>query len=176
MHDLIIRNNGLPTAFNLMIHSNILHAQDGQFMVVEESCLISSCRWIPPEIRNISIRFTGGLIYSFAYTYADSHREVLSALESADEFDSYLDEQNVLNEFVNYTREKGIARDPAGLNKSKEIINTQLKAYISRNIIGEEGFYPIISQIDNTLLRAIEISKQNLLVENIVLDSINARY
>jgi carboxyl-terminal processing protease len=52
------------------------------------------------------------------------------------------------------------------LQRSGLIISTQLKAYIARNILGEEGFYPIIQQIDKTLLKAIEISRQNLLVEN----------
>jgi carboxyl-terminal processing protease len=108
-----------------------------------------------------------GLIYSFAYAYADEHRNVLSTLASADEFDSYLDEMNALDDFVNYAAEKGISRDANGLKVSGEIINTQLKAYIARNIMGEEGFYPIIKKIDKTLLKAIEISRQNLLVENI---------
>jgi carboxyl-terminal processing protease len=108
-----------------------------------------------------------GLIYSFAYAYADEHRNVLSTLASADEFDSYLDEKNALDDFVNYVAEKGIPRDANGLKVSGEIINTQLKAYIARNIMGEEGFYPIIKKIDKTLLKAIEISRQNLLVENI---------
>ena len=35
-------------------------------------------------------------------------------------------------------------------------------------VITEEGFYPIIKQVDKTLLRAIEISHENLLVQNIV--------
>ncbi|HDR50854.1 MAG TPA: S41 family peptidase [Mariniphaga anaerophila] len=117
-----------------------------------------------------------GLIYTFAYTWADNHREVLSQLESAEEFDVYLDEQNVLDEFVAYAQEKGIKRDADGLRRSGEIINTQVKAYIARNIIGEEGFYPIIRKIDNTLLNAIEISKQNLLVENVIRDSMVNRF
>jgi carboxyl-terminal processing protease len=77
-----------------------------------------------------------------------------------------------LDDFVNYAQEKGIPRDAKGLQQSQEIIKTQLKAYIARNIIGEEGFYPIIRQIDNTLQRAIEISRENLLVENLLQDSI----
>jgi carboxyl-terminal processing protease len=107
-----------------------------------------------------------GLIYSFAYAYADEHRKDLSGLK-AYEFDSYLDQKKVLEEFLNYAAGKGIPRDNAGLKTSSLIIQTQLKAYIARNIIGEEGFYPIIKKIDNMLLRAIEISKKDLLVENI---------
>ena len=108
-----------------------------------------------------------GLIYTFAYAYADEHRKDLSEFTKADEFDIYLDRKNVLEEFLNYAAGKGIPRDNAGLKASSLIIKTQLKAYIARNIMGEEGFYPIIKKIDNMLLKAIEISKQDLLVENI---------
>ncbi|SHJ31302.1 carboxyl-terminal processing protease [Tangfeifania diversioriginum] len=108
-----------------------------------------------------------GLIYTFAYAYADRNREALSRFSEASEFDNYLANQNILNEFVEYATEKGIQKDAAGLKESERIISTQLKAYIARNIIGEEGFYPIISQIDNTLLKAIEIAEKNLLVENL---------
>jgi carboxyl-terminal processing protease len=113
-----------------------------------------------------------GLIYTFAYTYADNNRETLSQFEKAEEIDAYLNKQNVLDEFVNYAHDKGVQRDAKGLQQSQEVIHTQLKAYIARNIIGEEGFYPIIRQIDNTLERAIEISKKNFLVENLITDSI----
>jgi carboxyl-terminal processing protease len=113
-----------------------------------------------------------GLIYTFAYTYADNNRETLSQFQTAEAFDAHLSKQNVLNEFVEYAREKGVQRDAKGLKQSGEIIHTQLKAYIARNIIGEEGFYPIIRKIDNTLQKAIEISKENLLVENLVKDSV----
>lgn len=113
--------------------------------------------------------FRKGLIYSFAYSYADDHRDELSTLASAEEFDSYLDKKDALSDFVKYVESKGIAKDSNGLKVSGTIINTQLKAYIARNIMGEEGFYPIIKKIDKTLLRAIEISRQNLLVENVIL-------
>ena len=127
--------------------------------------------FVPVDTTGNSEYFNGvfrkGLIYSFAYNYADEHRKILSAFTKADEFDNYLDRNNVLDEFVKYAAEKGVPRDDKGLKASSRIIKTQLKAYIARNIIGEQGFYPIIQKIDNTLIRAIEISKQNLLVENI---------
>lgn len=110
-----------------------------------------------------------GLIYSFAYSYADSHREELTKLKTAAEFENYLDKKNVLVDFIKHAEQKGIKKDAEGLKVSGKIINTQLKAYIARNIIGEEGFYPIIKQVDNTLLRAIEISKEELLVENLII-------
>lgn len=112
--------------------------------------------------------FRRGLIYSYAYSYADSHRDELSNFSTAYEIEKYLDAHNVLKDFVKYTAEKGIKKDEKGIKKSGKVINTQLKAYIARNIIGENGFFPIIKKVDKTLLRAIEISKQNILAKNIV--------
>lgn len=127
--------------------------------------------FVPADTTGNSEYFTGiyrkGLIYSFAYAYTDENRDVLSSLKSAGEIERYLDDKKVLNDFIKYAAEKGIPRDDAGIKESGLIIDTQMKAYIARNIIGEEGFYPIIKKVDKTLLQAIEITKQNLLVENI---------
>lgn len=112
--------------------------------------------------------FRKGLVYTFAFNYADKNREVLSKFNTAGQIKDYLEKQNILNEFIGYAEKNEVPRNGEGLKQSGELINTQLKAYIARNIIGEEGYFPIISQIDNTLLKAIEISKQNLLVENLL--------
>lgn len=111
--------------------------------------------------------YNKGLIYSFAYQYTDHHRDELTKWKTAAELENALDKSNVLAEFVKYAAAKGVQKDEKGFSQSEHIIKTQLKAYIARNIIGEEGFYPIIRQIDKGLLKAIEVSKQNLLVENI---------
>ncbi|MFV0268320.1 MAG: S41 family peptidase [Draconibacterium sp.] len=112
--------------------------------------------------------FRRGLIYSYAYAYADQHRSELAELIAADEFDAYLEQHHVIDDFVKYAAGKGVKKDADGLKESGKIINTQLKAYIARNIIGETGFYPIIQKIDKTLLQAIEISRQDLLVQNLI--------
>jgi carboxyl-terminal processing protease len=108
-----------------------------------------------------------GLLNAFAYSYADENRKKLTGFTKGEEFDRYLDNEKVLEDFIEYASAKGIPRDNEGLKASRLIINTQLKANIANNIIGEEGFYPIIRKIDKTLLRAIEITKQNLLAENL---------
>lgn len=115
--------------------------------------------------------FRKGLIYTFAYAYADNNRQALSGFKSAEEIDSYLTQRNILNEFINYASSKAIPRDPEGIRLSGNLISTQLKAYIARNILGEEGYFPIISQVDYTLQKALEVSKQNLLVQNLLKES-----
>jgi carboxyl-terminal processing protease len=108
-----------------------------------------------------------GTVYQFAFQYSDQHRSHLSTLKTAAEIEKWLDNQKVLDSFVRYATNKGIPYDAQGLKASGHIIETQVKAYIARNIIGDEGFYPIIQQIDKTLLKAIEVSRQNLLVESL---------
>jgi carboxyl-terminal processing protease len=108
-----------------------------------------------------------GIVYQFAYHYADRNREVLNRFSSVEELKEYLDRNPILQELIQYAEKKGIPEDPRDVKESEQILETQAKAYIARNIMGNEGFYPIIQQIDHTLLKAIEITRQNLLVENV---------
>ncbi len=108
-----------------------------------------------------------GLVYQYAFQFTDQYRDQLKRFITVAEMEKWLDKQSLMNGFIKYAAGKGVPANQAELNISGSIIETQLKAYIARNILGEEGFYPIIQQIDKTLLRAIEISRQNLLVENL---------
>jgi carboxyl-terminal processing protease len=101
-----------------------------------------------------------GLVYQFALDYADANRKTLSELHNITEFEKYFKNKNILPEFVAYASQKGVPVDNRDLKLSQQIIDNQLKAYIARNIIGEEGFYPIIKNIDKVLLTAIEKAKQ----------------
>jgi len=101
-----------------------------------------------------------GLIYRFAFDYSDQNRNKLVKYEKANEISSYLDKTNYYKEFLKYSESKGVPSIPADLIVSENLIKVQLKAYIARNIIDNEGFYPIIQEIDNTLLKAIEIIEE----------------
>ncbi len=100
------------------------------------------------------------LIYTYSLDYADLHRDQLKKLKTATALEKDLSEKNILVDFVAYAARNGVPKDAEGLRISEKILDVQLKAYIARNIFGEEGFYPIIMQIDNTLLKAVEVSKQ----------------
>jgi carboxyl-terminal processing protease len=108
------------------------------------------------EVRN------RGLMYSFAFQYADQNRAKLSGYKDIDQLEKYLDNIKLLDDFVNFSSKKGIVAKPKEIQVSKEIILTQVKAYIARDILDNAGFYPIISRIDNTLQKAVEIiNKEN---------------
>jgi len=100
-----------------------------------------------------------GLVYQFALDFADSKRKELSNLKTSAEFETYFDKVNVLNLFVAFAEKKGVKTNTTDLKTSSKIIDNQVKAYIARNIIGEKGFYPLIQNIDKTLLEAIAKAK-----------------
>jgi len=98
-----------------------------------------------------------GLLYKFAFEYADKNREKLSKHINYKELDKYLNNQNILNQFVDFAKKNGVNKNMDDINKSSLIIKTQLKANIARNIIGNDGFYPIIKKIDLPLNKGIEL-------------------
>lgn len=98
-----------------------------------------------------------GLVYRFAFDFADKHRNVLMQYPDAASMENYLNRQELFEKFVRFAEGEGVKRVDSQINKSGMIIHTQLKAYIARNIIDNPGFYPIIQSIDNTLLKSIEL-------------------
>ncbi len=106
------------------------------------------------KVRNL------GLIYRFAFDYTDQHRKKMLGLKTAMEISKYLDSTPFFNDFVNYADKNGVKANWPEIKESKRIISHQVKAYIARNLIDSEGFYPIIREIDNTLLKAEEILKK----------------
>lgn len=101
-----------------------------------------------------------GLEYQFSFEYTDKHRKELSALKSADELVAYLDQDRVFNKFVAFAESKGVQPNKHDLEISQKVIDNQIKALIGRNILNNDGFYPIIKEIDKTLLKGIRLVKQ----------------
>ena len=98
-----------------------------------------------------------GYTYSFAFQYADKNRETLKTFNDYNELCAYLDSENINLQFVKYAEGKGLTSSTAGQAECADVINNVLKAYISRNIIGEKAFYPILNSKDETIIRALEL-------------------
>lgn len=97
-----------------------------------------------------------GVLYNFAFQYVDNNRGELNTYTDAQSINNYLESINIFDQFVEFAEEQGVSRTTRGFEESKFLVNTQLKANIARNVIDNEGFYPIIKDVDTTLKRAIE--------------------
>ena len=97
-----------------------------------------------------------GLMYRFAFKYTDLHRSSLDQFTAAREIENYLNDQDLMPQFISYAKEKGVQPDYKDIKISEEILLKTIKAYVARNIIDNDGFYPIIADIDETLKVAID--------------------
>ncbi len=97
-----------------------------------------------------------GLMYRFAFYYTDIHRSSLDQFSTARDIEGYLDDQDLLPQFIKYASGKGVPPDYKDIRISELVLQKTIKAYVARNIIDNDGFYPIIADIDETLKVAID--------------------
>jgi carboxyl-terminal processing protease len=100
------------------------------------------------------------LVYYYAFDYADKHRKTLNQYDDVWKIKTYLNNQQVFDQFLAHVRKNGIEYKHSELQQTRHILKAQLYAYICRNILGDEGFYPIIFEIDDTVLKAVELMQK----------------
>ncbi len=120
--------------------------------------------FVPRDTTGITSYFNNvvneGLLYQFAFDYADKHREELSQAKDTQAILAMLDHYSLLNDFVQFAAQKGVRPRPVYINISQNLIVNNLQAYIARNILGEEAFYRIWQRNDETLLKARQIIRK----------------
>ena len=94
--------------------------------------------------------------YQFAYQYTDKHRKELQKYNDWQALERYLNKQNILPEFVAFAKEKGVEPNEEQIQKSRPLMLRLLNAYIVRNILGDEGFFPLFERDDEITKVAVE--------------------
>ena len=106
-----------------------------------------------------------GLCYSFAFKYNDQNREKLSSFSDFDTMESYLKSQELMDKFVQFA--SGKAKPSANdLKTSRQALERLIIAYIMRQSQNENYFYREFNSIDNTYLKAIELLRKQLSMNN----------
>lgn len=95
------------------------------------------------------------LVYYFAFDYADKNRKELNKYKTPQAMEDHLIKTKLFDQFIAHVKSKGILVKTSELNESKLLLKAQLHAYVSRNIIGDEGFYPVLFKIDKTVKKAV---------------------
>jgi carboxyl-terminal processing protease len=78
--------------------------------------------------------------------------------KSATALVQYLDKNNLMQEFISVSQ-KHIPFSQDEYEISKTYIKQHVYAYIIRNILGDEGFYPFYQKYDTTIITAHEALK-----------------
>ena len=97
-----------------------------------------------------------GLIYRYSLKYADENRKLLSVIENTRRICEYSGKTECAAEVYILCRKRRSERSARDIRTSEKILKVQLYAYIARNFLDNDGFYPIIQDIDNTLLKTVD--------------------
>ena len=97
------------------------------------------------------------ILYRYTLEFADNNRSKLDGVKSIKELDKVFAESELMTEFLKYAERGGVTPTKEDLRKSKEVIMTQIRAYIGRNALSDEsGYYYNIYPIDDVMQRAVK--------------------
>jgi carboxyl-terminal processing protease len=99
-------------------------------------------------------------LYQFAFQYTDQNRAKLNTYKSWQQMGAYLDSQDLLGKFTAFAKTKGVQPNPRDIAISKRMITNLLQSYITRNVLGDDGFYPLFYKYDKTVAKGLEVVKQ----------------
>jgi carboxyl-terminal processing protease len=103
-----------------------------------------------------------GLIYQFAFDYTDRNRVRMLRFKNPDQFDhGFAVTEPIYEEFVQYADKKGVKHTGKDLSKSDRYVKTMIKAYVGRNLLDNDGFFPVLNTIDPGFLKAIDMLQKN---------------
>ena len=118
--------------------------------------------FVPLDTLNITRYFSEvsgrNILYRYTIEYADRHRKALESAKNIDDLKNLLDgDKSLFSDFVRYAERQGIKPNWKDIERSRKIMEAQLRAYISRNSdLEDNAFYYFIRPIDRTVLKAID--------------------
>jgi carboxyl-terminal processing protease len=116
--------------------------------------------YVPVE-RDSSLRYYNqvvnrGLVYQYAFDYTDRNRRSLENNKTFDEFNrNFRITDEIYGEFIGFALSKGIRHEGENLAASDTRVKNLLKAYIGRNILDNDGFYPLLNNFDPAFIKAL---------------------
>ena len=107
-----------------------------------------------------------GLINSYALNYVDRHRQQMKEdYPTIKVFSKNFSATKMVDEFVKYAAMEGVAQNEEEINRSREILETQIKALIARNFWDTSAYYEIFNQPNPTYKKAIEVIETDVFKE-----------
>ncbi len=100
------------------------------------------------------------LLTDFVYRFVDQNRAMFDTYKSYISFDRDFTIGDALYaRFVDFAIKGGASKDRAGIQVSSEYLRMEMKAFIARQILRNEGYYPVLNKSDKAVLKAVEFLK-----------------
>jgi carboxyl-terminal processing protease len=121
-----------------------------------------------PLDTNFSTKYYSDLIRKaamseFALTYTDNNRNQLKAeFETVEKFKKqFVMDDTIMEQFYAFADKKGVKKDEEALKRSGDMIRSQIKALIARDLYNFSAYFYIINDKDETFRKAVESIKDN---------------
>jgi carboxyl-terminal processing protease len=94
----------------------------------------------------------------FSLHYVDNHPELEAKyMEPASFISGFNVTPSLAKEFTDYADSREVAFDVEGYKKSQRIVDNRIKAFIGRKLFQDDGFYPVLHDLDNMLRQSVEL-------------------
>lgn len=102
-----------------------------------------------------------GIIFRFAFQYADDHRDDFKRFADANDFVKNFEVQpGLMEQLKAFAAKNGIHGEEQEYEEASRSIKSRLKAFIGRNFFDDRAFYPVIHQVDPEFQKALDYLKE----------------
>ncbi len=102
-----------------------------------------------------------GLILQFAFNYTDDNRPKLKNFKEMMQLVDYLEEQNMVDKFVNFADSRGLQRRNLLIKKSHKLLDRYINSRIVYNILDEQAWNQYINIDDPVIKKTLEVFQKH---------------
>ena len=156
-----------------MFNIDSIHFADSLKYITPEGRIVYGGGGIMPDIyvplENDSSHYffnkmaNSGILFQYAFDYADAHRKKILSYGDVKNFDKkFVFTDAMFDELMRRAEEKKITGNKADKDKARELSEPLFKAYVARDVFGDEAFYVLYEPIDEILQEAISKLKAEI--------------
>lgn len=159
-----IATGELETADSIKIADSLKFTTPGGKVVYGGGGIIPD--YFVPMERNENLAYytqliNKGILYRYAFDYTDQNRDELIRFKTFADFNNRFHVTGEMyRNLIDYAGSHGVKRKGSDFQLSDSLSRIMVKAYIGRNILDNEGFFPLLNSIDPVFLKSIEILEE----------------
>ncbi len=159
-----IENGELENADSIKIADSLKFTTPGGKLVYGGGGIIPDI-FVPVErsesLTYYTLLINKGLLYRYAFDYTDHHRKELSNFKNYADFNRQFHvSDEMFSNMIKFADSQGVKREGGKFEDSDVRARVMMKAYIGRNILDNEGFFPLLNSIDPVFLKSVETFKE----------------
>ncbi|WP_224999291.1 S41 family peptidase [Cesiribacter sp. SM1] len=104
----------------------------------------------------LSKLYLSNVVNEFTLNYTENHRNKLVKMGYKEFYNHFRVTDAMLRDLVKLGEREGVEFDEEGFDRSKELLRTQVKAVMARNIWNNNGYYPIYNQTSRIFQQALQ--------------------